>query len=61
MKELLQLAIKIEEQLAWEKMHFKRYASSKSAFFPTWQKNSNSGKVNFKPKGKVEFDKKDKV
>ena len=27
----------------------------------TWQKNSNSGNVNFKPKGKIEFEKKDKV
>ena len=63
MKELLHLAVKIEGQLAWKKMHFKRYISSQSTSFSTttWQKNSNSGMVDFKLKRKVEFEKKDKV
>ena len=62
MKKLLHLAIEIEGQLAWEKMHFKRNVSSKSTSFPTttWLKNSNSGKLDFKPKEKIEFEKKDK-
>ena len=44
MKELLHLTVKIEGQLAWEKMHFKMYVSFKSTSFSTttWQKNSNS-------------------
>ena len=61
MKELLHLAVKIEGQLAWEKENSKRYSSSKSTTFSAnnWKKNANNVKVDLKPKGKYEFDKKD--